>query len=242
VADALVRLSQLVVDFPAIAALDLNPLFAGPDGVLAADAWIALRPAGEAGVLAIAPYPAELAETWQPKPMPGRSGDALLIRPIRPEDAEAHAAFFRRLSPDDVRFRFFSMLRELSAEQTARMTQVDYGLEMAFIAVRPATGETVGVCRLIREPYTDRGEFAVVVQPDMKGRGLARRLMQRLIGWGRGQGMSEIVGQVLADNAPMLGFVRNLGFRVRRLPDDPEVVEAVLALEPVAAGETAAGL
>jgi len=224
VADALVRISQLVIDFPEIAELELNPMFADASGVSAADAWIALRPPGEAARLAIAPYPAELAEHWIAR------NEAVLIRPIRPEDAEAHAAFFARLSPEDIRYRFFSMLRALSPEQVARMTQVDYDREMAFVAVREATQETVGVCRLVREPYTETGEFAVVVEASMKGRGLARRLMQRVMDWGRSQGMNRITGQVLADNAPMLAFMRHLGFSITRLPDEPDVVEVAIDL------------
>ena len=84
-----------------------------------------------------------------------------------------------------------------------------------------------------------QGEFAVVVQPDMKGRGLARHLMQRLIDWGRSQGMAEIVGQVLADNQPMLAFVRRMGFSVRRTPGEEDVVEARLALQAEEAAEAA---
>ena len=225
VADVLVRISQLAVDFPEIAGMDLNPVFADSEGVSAGDAWIALRPAGEAGVLAIAPYPAELAEHWSAK------GEPLLIRPIRPEDAEAHAALFSRLSPEDIRFRFFSMLRALSPEQIARMTQVDYDREMALVAVREATGETVGVCRLVRESYTTTGEFAVLVEPSMKGRGLARQLMLRIMDWARSQDMTGITGQVLAENRPMLAFMRRMGFTIRRLPDEPDVVEAAMDFE-----------
>lgn len=234
VAGALVRVSQLLVDFPEIDALEINPLFADSYGVLAADAWVGLRPPGELGHLAIAPYPAELAERWN------AGGETVLIRPIRPEDAEAHAALFARLTPEDVRFRFFSALRDLSPEQVARMTQVDYGREMAFVAVREGDPgqprdpglprETIGVARLVREPHPDRGEFAIVVEGAMRGRGLGRRLMQKLIAWARSQGMTAIVGQVLADNAPMLGFMRDLGFALCRLPEEPEVLEARLAL------------
>ncbi len=225
VAGALVRMSQLLVDFPEIAGLDIDPLFADEAGVLAADAWIGLRAPGERGVLAIAPYPAELAERWD------AHGEVFVIRPIRPEDAEAHAALFRRLSPEDVRFRFFSALRALSAEQVARMTQVDYDREMAFVAVREASGETVGACRLVREPYSDRAEFAILVERSMRGRGLAQHLMQRIIAWGASQGVREIVGQVLANNAHMLAFVRRLGFTIQRVPDEPELVEVLLQLD-----------
>ena len=228
IADALVRVSQLVVDFPEIAAVDVNPLFAEADGVRAGDAWIGLRPPGELGQLAIAPYPSKLVEHWR------TDTGTLIIRPIRPEDAEAHAALFSRLTPEDIRYRFFSMVRTLSPEQIARMTQVDYDREMAFIAVRSVDGgpdQTVGVARLVSEPYAPRGEFAVVVEGSAKGQGVGRRLMHCLIEWGRGQGLREIEGQVLAENAPMLAFMRRLGFTLHRSADDHDIVEAKILLE-----------
>jgi acetyltransferase len=162
-----------------------------------------------------------------------KNSDALLVRPIRPEDAAAHAEFFSKLSPDDIRWRFFSPLRELSPQMIARLTQIDYDREMAFVATRrrpDGHDETLGVARLIREPGSECGEFAVIVGPGMKGQGIGRHLMQRLIEWGREQGLHEIVGQVLADNAPMLAFVRSLGFTVRRCPEDEEVYEARMTL------------
>jgi acetyltransferase len=224
IADAIVRVSQLVVDFPDIAALEINPLFADAAGVSAADAWITLRPPGAPPArLAIAPYPAELAAPYQ-----GRT-EAFLVRPIRPEDAEAHAALFARLSPEDVRFRFFSAMRALSPEQIARLTQVDYDREIAFVAVREATAETVAVARLVRE-NDDEAEFAVLVQADVRGQGLASHLMRRLIDWGRARGVTCITGEILADNAPMLGLARHLGFTLHHAPDDATVMEARLTL------------
>jgi acetyltransferase len=231
VAETLVRISQLVIDFPEIARMEINPVFADAAGVSVADAALFLRRASAAGGgLAIAPYPAELSEQW-------RTGDeAFTIRPIRPEDAEQHGAFFQRLSPEDIRFRFFSAMRALSPEQMARMTQVDYDREMAFVALRDSTGETVGVARLVIDLDRRSGEFAVIVQRDIKGKGLARHLMRRLIDWGRASGLSEIVGQILADNAPMLAFVRHLGFTLRRMPEEPDVMEARLSLQAVSSG------
>jgi acetyltransferase len=231
VADTLVRISQLVVDFSEIAELGINPLFADADGVLVADAWIRLRGEGEApGRLALSPYPADLIGSYEAK------GRKFTIRPIRPEDAVAHGEFFGRLTPEDVRYRFFSALRELSPEQMARLTQIDYEREMAFIAVLEPAGATVGVARLVRDPNGGGGEFAVVVQRDMTGCGLARHLMERLIAWGRSQGMTEITGQVLADNHPMLGFVRRLGFSVHRTPGEEDLVEARMPLAARDAG------
>ncbi len=223
-AEALVRISQLIVDFPEIAALEINPLFVDSQGVLAADAWLRLRPPGEHGVLAIPPYPEALIEHFD------AHGERLIIRPIRPEDATQHGAFFARQSAEDIRYRFFTAMRELSPEMMARLTQIDYDREMAFVAIREITGETVGVARLIAESDGTTGEFAVIVQADLRGKGLASRLMQRLIDWARARGMAAVVGQVLADNVPMLAFVRHLGFRVRRLPEAPDVMEARLEL------------
>jgi acetyltransferase len=224
IADALVRLSQIAVDFPEIAFCGINPLAADAEGVLALDASLALRPAGEAALLAIPPYPAELARPWR-----GRDGRTVLVRPIRPEDAAAHAEAFRRLSAEDVRYRFFSAMTELSASQIARMTQIDYDREMAFVAVEQSGDGpdlTVGVSRLIREPGGESGEFAIIVDPSWKGQGLARHLMERLFDWGRAVGMKEIVGQVLAENRPMLAFMRAIGFTLRVSPEDAEVMEA----------------
>ncbi|PPQ34559.1 bifunctional acetate--CoA ligase family protein/GNAT family N-acetyltransferase [Rhodopila globiformis] len=225
VAGTLVRISQLIVDFPEIAVLDLPALFADARGVVAADAWVKLRGAEETPPpLAIAPYPQELVTCRV------LGNESITIRPIRPEDAEAHGAFFSRLSPQDIRYRFFSAIRELSKEQVARLTQVDYDREMAFVAVRDTTGEITGVVRLVCEPNGRSAEFAVIVQADMKGRGLATALMKRVIDWGRQKGLQEITGQILADNAPMLAFIRHLGFTVHRMPDDPEVMESRLEL------------
>jgi acetyltransferase len=225
VAGTLVRVSQLILDFPEIKVLDLPSLFADPNGVMAADAWVQLRDLDEVPPpLAIAPYPQELVTCGIV------GGESMTIRPIRPEDAEAHAAFFGRLSPQDVRYRFFSAIRELSREQIARLTQVDYDREMAFVAVRDTTGETVGVVRLVCEPNGRSAEFAVIVQADMKGRGLATSLMRRVIDWARTKGLSEVTGQILADNTAMLAFIRHMGFSVRRMPDDPEVMESRLEL------------
>ncbi|HEY4041900.1 MAG TPA: GNAT family N-acetyltransferase [Rhodopila sp.] len=225
VAQLLVRVSQLIVDFPEIAMLDLPSVFVDADGVVVADAWLRLRGAEEPLIpLAITPYPAELTEHR----IIGE--EAITIRPIRPEDAQAHTAFFSRLSPQDVRYRFFSAMKELSPEQTVRLTQVDYDREMAFIAVRDTTGDTVGVSRLACSSDGRSAEFAVIVQADMRGRGLASHLTRRLIEWGRSRGVREIEGQILADNQPMLAFVRHLGFSVHRMADDPEVMEAKLPL------------
>ncbi len=228
IAKTLVRVSQLIIDTPDIALLDLDPVFANEDGVVAASARIRLRAAGEKRpALVFAPYPRELTQTYEAK------GQRFTLRPIRPEDADAHAAMLARFSPEDMRYRFFAPLQRLPVAQITRLTDVDYTREMAIIAVRAGSGETVGVARLVRDD-TDglTGEFAVAVEPAAKGLGLGTVLMNAIIAWGQAQGVQEINGPILADNAPMRAFIQNLGFSLSRDPDDPDIVEATLLLPP----------
>ncbi len=223
IAGALVRISQMIVDTPEIASIVLDPLFANETGVIAASARMIRREAGEARLpLVISPYPAELTTEYTAK------GQNFTLRPIRPEDADAHGAMFLRLTPEDVRYRFFSAMRSLGAEQVMRMTDIDYGREMAVIAVDEA-GQTVGVARLVRNDSDgNTAEFAVVVEPAVKGLGLASALMRAIIAWGRQEGVKEINGQILADNAPMLAFIKRLGFAIERIPGESDILEARL--------------
>jgi len=226
IAALLVRVSQLILDTPEIALLDLDPVFAHASGAVVASGRIVLRRPGETvPPPIITPYPAGLATIYEAK------GHKFILRPIRPEDADAHIAMVKRLTPEDMRFRFFSPMKSLPVEQITRMTDVDYTREMAFIAKNEATGETMGVARLVRDD-TDglSAEFAVSVEPAAKGLGLGSALMRAVIDWGRAHGVREIDGQILADNAPMLAFIRRLGFTIQRIPEEPDVVEAKLVL------------
>lgn len=226
VARVLVRVSQIVIDWPEIAGLEIDPLFALESAVFATNVRITLHPPGaRRRKLAITPYPAHLSSDLDLK------NRHFTIRPIRPEDAEAHQRLFSRLTPEDVRFRFFSAVRALTPEQIVRMTEVDYGRELALIAVDRASDETCGVARLVRSD-TDgtEGEFAVLVEGAAKGHGLGSALMRHLIDWARDEGVIEIVGQVLADNHPMLEFVRRLGFKVLHVHGEDDVVETRLHL------------
>lgn len=224
VAACLVRVSQLIVDMPEILLLDLDPVFASEDGVLAASGRILLRQPGEVrAALVILPYPAELSGIYEAK------GRKFLLRPIRPEDADAYAALFARMPAEDMRYRFFSSVKNLPPEQIARMTDIDYAREMVIVAVDELAGETAGGARLVRNDTDGKtAEFAVAVDAGAKGLGLASALMRAVIAWGKVQGVVEITGQILADNQPMLAFIKGLGFRIERVPGESDVVEAKL--------------
>jgi acetyltransferase len=217
----LVQLSRLVSDIPEIVELDMNPLLVDSAGAVALGARMRLAMADRSGSsldrLAIRPYPRELEETieWD--------GGTLLLRPIRPEDAPAHLAFFDALTPDDVRYRMFVRVRELTPSQLARFTQIDYDREMAFIATRTKDDgepETLAVGRVVADPDNVSAEFAVTVRSDLKGHGLGKRMMEKLIAYCRSRGTREIVGEVLPQNARMIGLVRKLGFEVSPTGDE----------------------
>ena len=225
----LVQVSQMVIDLPEVAELDINPLFADADGVLALDARIRVAAPSSRGAerLAISPYPQNLAE---PFTMP--SGRQVLLRPIRPEDEPAHQAFFAHLNPEDVRFRFFGFVRELAHTEMARFTQIDYDREMAFIATAAGPDgapETLGVARTVSDPDNEKCEFAVIVRSDVKGQGLGWALMQKLIRYARQRGTRAMVGQVMYENRSMLALVERLGFKAQSAPGG-DAVEVSLDL------------
>jgi acetyltransferase len=225
---ALVKVSQMIVDMPEIVELDINPLFADERGVVCIDAHMRVQAlAGRASRLAIRPYPKGLEQ-----PARLRDGRDILLRPIRPEDEPAHHALIARMSPEDLRLRFFSYVRELRHAQMARLTQVDYDREMAFIATAPdehGEPETLGVVRTVTDPDNESAEFAVLVRSDLKGKGLGSMLMKKIIDYCRSRGTAEIKGLVLASNESMIGLARSLGFRIESGPDGDTVV-ARLAL------------
>lgn len=216
----LIQVAHLVSDIPEIVELDMNPLLADGSGVLALDARVRVAVADTAiGVerLAIRPYPIELEQwiSWQ--------GQPLLLRPIKPEDGLAHIAFFNALDPEDVRYRMFIRMRELQPAQLARLTQIDYDRDMAFIATRKrADGqfETLGVVRAMADPDNEKAEFAIIVRSDLKGQGLGSLLMSKLIDYCRSRSTQEIVGEALPQNIGVLNLVRRFGFTVQSIPED----------------------
>lgn len=220
VCDVMIAVAQMLADLPELAELDINPLWADEDGVIALDGRIRLSATAPAGVehFAVRPYPAELDRSieWQ--------GRTLRLRPIRPEDEAQHHAFLDQADPEDLRLRFFQAPHRMTHDQLARMTQIDYEREMALVLVdEQAEGgpRTLGVGRLVRDPDNVEAEFAVMVRSDQKGRGLGRLLMRALLDYAASQGTQRVVGDVLRENHAMLGLARELGFTSRPHPEDP---------------------
>lgn len=227
----LLRVSDLVSEIPEIQELDLNPLFATPQGILAVDARIVVERVSMAQApyahMAIHPYPANLVkEALLP------NGDKMTIRPIRPEDAQLEADMFAKLSEASRYMRFMQPVKQLSQEMLVRLTQIDYDHEMAFIGTVDVAGKEVGlgVARYTANPDGQSCEFALTVVDGHQGQGIGGRLLETLIQHAQAHGFKEMLGEILSDNKPMLSLVRNYGFSTQILADDKTVTMASLTL------------
>ncbi len=215
IAEVLIRLGQMAADHPEIQELDINPLLADADSVVAVDARIRIAGAETMGAarLAIAPYPKHLESVGVT-----RDGTSITLRPVRPEDEPLLQDLFAHMSSEDIRLRFFAPMRELSHSFAARMSQIDYDREMALLAQHDRT--TLGVARYFADPDRLRAEYAIAVRTDWKARGVGYALMTRLIEAARQAGIGELFGDVLYENQPMLDMCRALGFKIAPNPDD----------------------
>jgi acetyltransferase len=177
--------------------------------------------------MAIYPYPAHLVIRRQ---LP--DGTDMVIRPIRPEDAELEQDFVRNLSEQAKYFRFMQTIDELSPLMLARFTQIDYNREMALIAVLESYGreKQIGVTRYSINPDGRSCEFAIVVADKWQRQGIAHLLMQRLISTARSHGLQIMEGDVLATNNDMLTLAAKLGFTITPSGEDPDVEHVVLRL------------
>ncbi len=227
---SLLKVSQLIIDLPEVVELDINPLLADEYGVMALDARIKVVKSEQKGParLAIRPYPKALEERIQLA-----DGRELLLRPVVPEDEHSLYRAFAKLTPEQIRLRFFIPMKTLSHMQAARFTQIDYDREMALILTEPGipgSTEMYGSVRIAADPDNIKAEYAILVRDDMTGMGLGTLLMQRIIDYARSRGIGEIFGDVLRENHTMLKLCKELGFERQRVPDEPGIVRVSLKL------------
>ncbi len=205
---AMIQLSQLIADVDEVAEVDINPLLVDAGGVVVVNARIVVRqPVNhERGArFAIKPYPVELETEVEHR------GERLRIRPIRPQDESALGEFVKHMSREDIRLRFFGPIRELTHEMAARLTQIDYDREMAFLLLDGE--ELLGVGRLAAEPNFEQAEFALVVATDQQRRGYGELLLRHVIAYARSRGIKQVIGHVLRENEKMLALTERLGFK-----------------------------
>jgi acetyltransferase len=221
----LLRVSEMVCELPQIKEMDINPLTVDETGAFALDARIVIQyqPPGQQPYdhMAIHPYPSHLIQHWQ---MP--DGTDVLIRPIRPEDAEMEQEFVRKLSPESKYFRFMESIHELPQELLVRFTQLDYSRDLAFIATTKRDGQEVelGVARYMTNPDAESGEIGMVVADEWQNKGIGTKLMSCIIEAARERGFSMLEGDVLANNPKMLHLMSKLGFIQRGKPGEPGMV------------------
>jgi acetyltransferase len=228
--DVLVAVSRMLADLPAMVELDINPLWLDEHGALALDARVrlSLAPVAGAGRFAILPYPAQWVREclW--------NGRTMVVRPIRPEDEPQHRRFLESLDPEDVRMRIFYSRHELPRSELARLTQIDYDREMAFIAEaldEKGTPQTLGVARTVSDPDNVEAEFAIIVRSDLKGQGLGTLLFEHLIEHARHKGIQRLIGLVLRENTRMLQLARAMGFKAEPTTStDPQARRMVMEL------------
>lgn len=227
----LLRVSEMVCELPWLKEMDINPLLLDENGALAVDARIVVDfhefSLDRYAHMAICPYPMHLVKHWQLS-----DGTELVIRPIRPEDAEIEQAFVRNLSEAAKYFRFMMPLKELSQTMLARFTQIDYDREMALIAVAGQNGAEIeiAVCRYIINPDGKSCEFALVVADKWQHKGIGHKLMTMLMSAARAKGLAAMEGDVLTDNRTMLRLVTSLGFTVEASREDPKIRHVVKPL------------
>ncbi|MEJ2671046.1 MAG: bifunctional acetate--CoA ligase family protein/GNAT family N-acetyltransferase [Deltaproteobacteria bacterium] len=214
-AEILVRVSQLVTDFPEIVELDINPLLVIDGHLVAVDARIIVHPTKVPPPrhLIIAPYPNQYESDWML-----RDGTPVLLRPMKPEDEPLVSDFLSKCSEETIFFRYFKLIRNWTHEMLIRFTQNDYDREIGLMAIGQPPGPEVmmGVSRMVMAADRSSAEFAVIVADPWQGKGLGPKLVERITEIAREQGVKLLHGDVLAQNQPMLDMVKRLGFALHK--------------------------
>ncbi len=234
-AGVLVRFSQLVVEQPWISEIDINPLLASPERLLALDARVVLHsPNTDPECLptpAIRPYPSAYVSSWVMK-----NGTEITLRPIRPEDEPAMARFHETLSDRSVYLRYFypfNLRARVAHDRLVRICFMEYDREIAIVAdfrdPKTCQHNIFGVGRLIKSHARDEGEVAVLISDDWQNQGLGFELFRRLIQIARAEKLTRIFVEILPDNFPMKKIAAKLGFRPQ-LTKDPSSLHSVLDL------------
>jgi acyl-CoA synthetase (NDP forming)/RimJ/RimL family protein N-acetyltransferase len=212
---AIVQLSKLGAELREIARLELQPLYVEDGSVVAGEVRCALSRSGEGVPSAIAPYPAALEQQVKLR------GIDVMLRPIRPDDAHAYAELICATDPAHLRYRFARLPRDIVAPEVARYTQVDYDREMAFVAtpvMRSDGPEILGEVRMSVYRRSGTAEFSILVRSDMHRTGIGRALLNKMIDYCAARGLSELIGQIRAENEPMIALARSVGMDVREAP------------------------
>lgn len=216
----LCKFAYLIMDFPEIQEIDINPFVMDENGGVVLDAHVVLDTAvlpqdqrKPYHHLVISPYPGRYR-----KSVMARNGQEVLLRPIRPEDEPIELEMVNRLSKESLYFRFFGYVPKMTHELMTRFTQIDYDREMAIIALISQEGreEMIGVVRIIADPWGHSAEYAILIADEWQGQGLGSKMTDYIIEIARDMGLRHIYATVLASNASMLALFERKGFHISR--------------------------
>ncbi|MFH1234976.1 MAG: bifunctional acetate--CoA ligase family protein/GNAT family N-acetyltransferase [Candidatus Diapherotrites archaeon] len=218
----LVHFSKLIVDYPEIKEVDLNPVIPCEDRLFVVDARIVLdldfvkTEQNKFSHLAIMPYPENLT-----KDVKLMNGSTVKLRAIMPEDEHRHLAMLKKFSPKTVRQRFFHMIRDWDHEALTRYCFNDYDREIAIVAERGKGDkrELLGVVRIMGDPGKDTSEFAIVVTDEWQKKGLGTIMLRYIMEIARKKGLSKIWGHVFVDNAELVSILRKENFTFKSSED-----------------------
>lgn len=220
--EILVKFSQMVIDFPEIKEIDINPLIVDEKDAVAVDARIVideeriLRQVQPHEHLVITPYPTKYVKQWTMK-----DGTPVSLRPIKPEDEALFYELLKALSEETMRSRFFQIIKDMPHETLTRYCNLDYDREIAIVAeTQKEQRRIIGVVRIILEPGGTRGEFAVVVGDQWQGLGLGSKLMDCIIEIGKDMGLKTVYGYVSSTNYRMIGLCTKKSFKLQPLEDE----------------------
>jgi len=233
----LVRFSQLVAEQRWIKEVDINPLLASEEQIVALDARVVMHSAAtdvtQIPRLAIRPYPIQYISTAKTK-----SGEVVRVRPIRPEDEPAMVQFHKRLSDSTVYMRYLGFLKleqRIAHERLTRICFIDYDREMVLVAEWPSPSgqnEIVGVGRLSKLHGRNEAEFAVLIRDDFQKLGLGSELLTKLLGVASDEKLDRVVAVMSAENIAMQKIASKFGFRLEA-PNEDHSITGVLELSEI---------
>jgi acetyltransferase len=229
--ELIVRFSQLIVDFPEIKEMDINPLLIDDQQAMALDARVVIdlarvgKPIHSHDELVISSYPKRYEQVWRM-----RDGRSVLFRPIKPEDEHMWLEMFQNFSDEAIRYRFFVIIKDTPHELRIRYTNIDYDRELGIVAVLSEAGgnRILGVVRLIEEPDGKRGEIAFIVADPWQGLGLGSKMLDYMIEISIERNLEEIYGIMLSDNYRVHRLMEKMGFNLAHQSDG--LVKATLDL------------
>jgi acetyltransferase len=231
----IVNFSNLIVDFPEIAEMDINPVAISKGKPCSLDARLVIDKNGFEGIsqyshLVITPYPTKYVMPWKLN-----DETEVILRPIKPEDEPLEHEMVSTLSEESLRGRFFQVVKHIDHNMLTRFCNIDYDREMAIVAEMQDlskkwqwTKRIIGVARLIVESDLKSGEFAVLVHDNFQGKGLGYKLTDMMIGIAQEKGLEKVYGFILTENKKMLKISEELGFTIKHLPDELSKVELIL--------------